>query len=237
MPAASPITAEQLKIVFPSADPADLKTIAADLNLNPVAFGLDSNPRRAHFFAQVRQESGPDLSDLTENLNYGADALLKFGYYKAHPAEAAVDGHSADRDPVTKRYRRAANVQVIANKAYGGRAELGNGDIASGDGWRFRGRGCIQVTGRANYAAISQQCKSLYPGMDVDFVAHPDTMAEFPGAIRSAVGFWVLHGLHKLADKGVTGADVDRITAVINLHTDSYAARRDNFAIARRAFP
>jgi len=229
------VTADPLKIVFPAAAAADLQTIATELQINPPAFGLDSNLRLAHFLAQVRQEVGPGMTDMTENLNYSPAALAKFGYYAARPAEAKADGY--DKDPQTGRILRKANKENIANKAYGGRDELGNGPIASGDGWRYRGRGCIQLTGRANYTAITQQCKLLYPGMDVDYQANPDLMAVLPGAIRSAVGYWVANKLHLLADKGDTGADVDRITAKINLRTDSYAARRDNFGIARRAFP
>jgi putative chitinase len=229
---AAPVTAAQLKIVFPAAADADLQTIAGDLNLHPVAFGLDSNLRLAHFFAQVRQEVGPGMTDMSENLNYSPAALAKFGYYQSRAAEARADGYEKD---ATGRIVRKANKEAIANKAYG--ARLGNGPVESGDGWRFRGRGCIQVTGRSNYAAITRRCQLLYPGMDVDYVANPDLMAQLPGAIRSAVGFWVENGLQLLADKGATGADVDRITAKVNLHTDSYAGRRDNFGIARRAFP
>lgn len=234
--AATPMTLAQLKIVFPAAADADLQTIATELNRDPVTYGLDTNLRRAHFFAQVRQEVGPGMDDMTENLNYSPTALAKFSYYKSRPAEAQADGYA--KDPKTGKIVRRANQEAIANKAYGGRFDdLGNGPIASGDGWRFRGRGCIQVTGRANYAAITQQCKQLYPGLDVDYVANPDLMAALPGAIRSAVGFWIRNRLHLLADKGDTGAAVDAITAKVNLHTDSYASRRDNFGIARRAFP
>ncbi len=230
------VSAAQLKIVFPAAADAVLQTIATDLDLNPTAFGLDSPLRLAHFFAQVRQEVGPGMTDMSENLNYSPAALAKFGYYSKRPDEAKADGY--EKDPKTNRIVRKANTQNIANKAYGGRLDdLGNGPIASGDGWRYRGRGCIQVTGRANYTNITKQCQLLYPGMDVDYVANPDLMAELPGAIRSAVGFWVRNGLHLLADRGDTGADVDRITAKVNLRTDSYPGRRANFVIARRAFP
>lgn len=228
----TPITPAQLKTMFPAAAPDYLVKVAAELNANPAACGLDTLARRAHFLAQVRQESGPGLEAGVESLAYSPESLVKtFGYYKQHPAEAKVDGY--DRDPVTKKVRRPAAQQAIANKAYGGRN--GNGDIASGDGWRFRGRGFIQVTGRANYAAISQQCKAMFPGQAVDFVADPDAMASFPGTVRSAIGYWVQNGLHKLADRGTTGADVDRITAVINQATDSYADRRANFTLALRA--
>jgi putative chitinase len=227
------ITTAQLKAIFPAAAPDYLQKVADELNADLAAYGLDTPQRKAHFFAQVRQESGAGLEALVESLAYSPQALVStFGYYKNHPAEAAQDGY--DKDPVTKKIRRPAAQQTIANKAYGGRN--GNGDIASGDGWRFRGRGFIQVTGRSNYDAISKLCKTLYPGMDVDFVANSDAMGGFPGSVRSAVGFWVLHGLHKLADKGVNEADIDRITAVINPNTDSYPDRRANFTAALNAF-
>lgn len=228
---ATPLSASQLKLIFPAAATDYLGQVAAELNTNLEACGLDTPLRQAHFFAQVRQECGTELQPVDENLNYSAEALKKFSYYQRHPAEALQDGY--DRDPVTRKIRRRAAVETIANKVYAGR--IGNGDVASGDGWRYRGRGFIQVTGRANYADVTRQCQLLYPGMDVDFVSHPDLMAASPGAERSAVGYWIMSGLHKLADMGATGADVDRITAVINKNTDSYGERRANFTIAWNA--
>lgn len=228
----TPVTLARLKIVFPAALDDALQAIATDLAIDPAAYGLDTNLRCAHFFAQVRQEVGEGIRTLTEDLTYSAKALAKFAYYQARPAEALADAYAKDAAGKTV---RKANKEAIANKAYADR--MGNGPVASGDGWRYRGRGCIQLTGRSNYADITETCRKLYPGMDVDYVANPDLTAELPGAVRSAVGFWVRNGLHLLADRGATGADVDRITAKINLKTDSYAARRDNFGIARRAFP
>ena len=69
-----------------------------------------------------------------------------------------------------------------------------------GDGWKFRGRGLIQVTGRANYKAAAAQYGKLY-GDAVDFEADPDKMEDFPYTVRSAVCFWIEHGLQYLADK------------------------------------
>ena len=230
---ASPITAVQLKLVFRDADTAYLAGVADELNRDPAVYGLDTAQRRAHFFAQVRQECGTELRPVSEDLNYSPEALLaKFSYYAGKEAEARQDGYL--RNPTTRKIERKAAVETIANKIYANR--IGNGNVASGDGWAFRGRGFIQVTGRANYASVSQQCKLLYPGMDVDFVASPDLLAATPGAERSAVGFWTLNKLHLLADRGTAGEDVDRITAVVNKKTDTYADRRANFVIAFNAF-
>ena len=222
----------QIKVIFPEAADDYLEQVADELNNDLGAYGLDTLLRRAHFFAQVRQECGPALKAAVESLAYSPTSLsATFGYYKTHPAEALQDGY--DRDPVSKLVRRAALQEMIANKAYANRN--GNGDVASGDGWLFRGRGFIQVTGRANYAAISGQCRKLYPGIELDFVARPTEMETLPGTVRSAVAFWILHHLHTLADRGGTGNDVDRITAAINPHTASFGERRANFAIALNA--
>ena len=230
---ANPIQAAQLKLVFTEAGMAFLQQVADELNTNLALYGLDTVARKAHFFGQVRQECGAGLQAAVESLQYSPQALVAhFGYYQSHPGEATTDGYV--RDPVSKKITRPANQQAIANKVYANR--IGNGDIASGDGWRYRGRGLIQVTGRSNYRRISQQCATLYPGGGVDFEAGPDTMAAFPGAVRSAIGYWTVNGLPKLADHGITGDDVDHITAVINKNTDSYAERRDNFMLALQAF-
>jgi len=229
------VTVSQLQLVFPGAAPGYLAQVVGELelNANPAAFGLDTALRLAHFFAQVRQEAGAAMAAAVENLAYSPEALLvNFGYYRAHQPEAQQDGYV--RDAVSRKVTRPAAQQVIANKVYALRN--GNGDIASGDGWIFRGRGLIQVTGRGNYAAVAGQCARLYPGGEVDFVAKPDAMGEFPGALRSAIGFWMMNKLPEFADHGSTDDDVDNITKVVNLRTDSYAARRANFRICLNAF-
>ncbi|MEQ1622773.1 MAG: hypothetical protein ABL919_15310 [Methylococcales bacterium] len=227
------ITLKQLKAIFSKASDDYLQKVANDLNTDLAKYGLDSPLRRAHFFAQVRQEGGASLQATVESMQYNPGGLKgNFKYYRDHPDEAETDGYV--RDAKTHKITRTAQQPIIANKAYANRN--GNGAPASGDGWNYRGRGLIQVTGRANYADISSQYGKLYSGSNVDFVATPDLMAEFPYSIRSAVCFWIIHGLHKLADKGSLDADVDRITAVINKLTDSYGERRGNFKVAYNAF-
>lgn len=223
------VTITSLKTVFPAAAEADLDAFVHELAACSPACGVGTPLRLAHFLAQVRQETGPALDGLSENLNYSPAALSKFSYYKARPQEAVADGYLKENGRIVRR----ANPEAIANKAYADR--MGNGNVASGDGWRFRGRGCIQVTGRETYAQVTHQCQQLFTGQDVDYVAHPERMAELPGALRSALGYWVMHGLHLLADRGSSGSDVDRITAVVNRYTDSYDDRRANFELAWRA--
>lgn len=194
---------------------------------------MDTPLRRAHFFAQVREEAGEGLRGQVESFEYSPDGLKQtFSHYRHHPEEAAADGYQ--RDPKTRRITRRALGETIANKVYANRN--GNGGIVSGDGWKFRGRGLIQVTGRGNYRAVAGQYKLLYANSDVDFEQSPDRMESFPFYLRSAVCFWIMHGLEKMADKGATDAVVDSITAVINKRTDSYGARRDHFQVMWAAF-
>jgi putative chitinase len=226
------ITADQLAAIFPDADADYLGKVAAELNTDLAGYGLDTALRKAHFFAQVRQEAGAGLEAQVESLNYNEHGLLtQFKYYKNHPSEAATDARQQD---ASGKVTRKADQETIANKVYASR--LGNGDSASGDGWSFRGRGLIQVTGRDNYRATAQQYAKLYPGDAADFEKTPDLMTQFPYTVRSAVCFWIRNNLETLADKGNAPGDVDRITKVVNPATDSYQARQDNFATAFGAF-
>lgn len=186
---------------------------------------LDNVLRLAHFFAQVMQEAGAGLEAQVENLNYSPAALRSlFAYYKSHSDEAIVDGYL--RDPKTNRITRGAHQQAIANKVYANR--IGNGGFASGDGWRYRGRGFIQVTGRSNYRSMTATYKRLYGGKEVDFEAQPELVEQFPYTLRSAVCFWVERDLGKLADAGSNADAVDAITGTVNRNTDSYKQRRAN---------
>lgn len=229
----SRITLAQLKRIFPLAESTLLADMGSELNRDLQAYGLDTALRRAHFFAQVREESGSSFQAKVENLNYRPEALKRlFQYYREHPDEATADGRVSKATPTAKPH--IADQEKIANNVYAERN--GNGEVASGDGWTYRGRGLIQVTGRANYAAIAKQYRNLYAGASIDFETTPQLMSEFPYSVRSAVCFWVGHRLHKLADHGHAPADVDRITAVVNLRTDSYENRRNNFTVANHVF-
>ncbi|MCJ2011864.1 glycoside hydrolase family 19 protein [Methylobacterium sp. J-076] len=232
------ITRKQLAQIFPKAGDDYLDTVASDLNKDLAKFGLGTPLRKAHFFAQLREESGPGLNATVESLSYSPEGLKLFHYYKIHADEAVKDGYVRDRK--TRRITRAAHQETIANKAYSSRN--GNGAAISGDGWTFRGRGLIQITGRANYSAITQQYAKIYAqasssgAKQVSFVAEPDAVSRFPYSLRSAVCFWTLHHLHLLADKGHGDDEVDRITRVVNKATKSYPARREHFRQVYRIF-
>lgn len=150
-------------------------------------YEINTVPRVAAFLAQCGHESA-EFTILTENLNYSGDALKK-----------VWPRHFSDVD--VSYYNR--NPERIANRAY--RDRMGNGNEASGDGWRYRGRGAIQLTGKSNYQAFAQSI-----GYTLDqAVAYLETL---PGAVESAAWFWWKNGLNAIADSG----DMVKMTKRIN---------------------
>lgn len=210
------LTGDRLTSVFPDADTDRLARIAREIDLQLVTARLDSPDRLAHFFGQVQQEVGPRLR-LEESLDYPPDKLgVTFRYFRRHPDEALRFGRT-DEHP--------ADQEAIANRAYADRN--GNGDIESGDGWRYRGRGLKQVTGRANYRAFTEDHAKLFGDL-IDFEAEPELLGTPRYAVRSALWFWRANNLFSLADAGVNQAAADSITAIINPGTNSYVQRWDN---------
>jgi putative chitinase len=229
------ITGDQLQRIFPNGDDAYLAQVASELSVNLAAYGLDSRLRLAHFFGQVRQEAGAKLAAGEENLHYRPETLLNFSYYKNHPDEARQDGYIYD---AAGKLIRPGNDVAIGNKAYGGNAALGNRGVDSGDGYKYRGRGFIQITGRYNYGKLNDQYKATYGATDIDFLANPDAAKQFPYTVRSAVCYWLWNKLPARADLGSTDANVNAITDVINRNTDqdSRQNRINNFKLAYGVF-
>src|SRR5258708_4961538 len=186
------LSAQELTDIMPRADTA--KWLAA-LNDAMREWKIDSAPRMAAFLAQIAHESS-DLNRLDENLRYTAKRLRDV-WPKRFPSLKAATPY-------------ANNPEKLANRVYAGR--LGNADEASGDGWKYRGRGLIQITGLSNY----ESCKDA---LDIDVVSNPDRLLEPAIAARSAAWFWNSHGLNALADHAVgTEAQEDfvQITMIIN---------------------
>ena len=226
-----------MKQLFPGVPPArhcDLKAIADELNAHLDFYKLDTSLRRAHFFAQIRQETGEKLV-VEENFIYKASVLTQyFSYFKCHPDKACEHGYEtrtgwlkANGKPMAR-----SDFEAIANFAYGGRKDLGNGEHTSGDGWNFRGRGLKQLTGRYNYSrfqAWHDQHSAQWPQDRPDFLADPDLLLSMKYATRSAVSFWLNNHLYNIADQGSDAQVVNRITAVVNKATASYPQRREHF--------
>lgn len=166
------VTASQLQRLHISADWVD------PLNQTFQRFGILTPRQQAAFIGQCGHECG-NFRILEENLNYRAETLMKL-WPKRFPT---LD--------IANQYAR--NPKKIANKVYADR--MGNRDEASGDGYRFRGRGCIQLTGHANYFHAGR-------ALGVDFVMEPDLVATPQYAALTAGWFWDTQKLNALAESG-----------------------------------
>jgi putative chitinase len=173
-------------------------------------FQINTPARLAHFLAQTGHESG-GFKVFQENLNYSAKGLT--GIFKKYfkRADGTVD------EPKALAY--AKKPEKIANLVYGGR--MGNGPEASGDGYKFRGRGAIQLTGKDNYTAFF---KSIGLGPDAD-----PNLVGTQYALLSAAWFWSKNGLNKISDEGATDAVVTKITKRVNGGTIGLADRIKHF--------
>lgn len=148
--------------------------------------------RAAHFFAQTAHETG-NFKAFSENLNYSADGLLSvFSKYFKSSAKAL-------------KYHRKP--EMIANLVYGNR--MGNGDEESGDGWKYRGRGALQLTGKNNYKAFSEYLEKP------EILDNPDLVAE-EYAFESALFFFQKNNLWTICDKGVDDETIKQLTKRIN---------------------
>lgn len=197
-----PITPQQLLLILPGARKAPGSIFDA-LNQAMARYRIDSPVRAAAFLAQVGHESR-QLTVYTENLNY-TDATRIAQIFK-HGFDANRNAR-VDPEEVAEAQRYVRNPQALANRAYGGR--MGNGAESSGDGWRYRGRGLIQVTGRANYRAAGQ-------ALGVDMEQSPELLEQPKYAAMSAAWFWQEHGLNELADAGQFEAISRRINGGLN---------------------
>ncbi|WP_349921907.1 glycoside hydrolase family 19 protein [Aeromonas veronii] len=199
-----------------------LAGIAEQINENAIEYKLDTSLRLSHFFAQVRQEAGAKCR-VEEDFTYSSSGLINlFSYFSRNRSEAEHYGYKNGVKYVSKE-----NQEAIANRAYANRN--GNGSVSSGEGWKYRGRGLKQLTGKSNYEIFRQKNLEIH-GEDVDFINNPDLLSSNPKyALRSAVSFWLSNRLYLKADQGDSDDNVDSITAIVNLNTGSYQERKDHF--------
>jgi putative chitinase len=154
-------------------------------------FGINTPLRLAHFLAQCGHESG-GFRATQENLNYSAKGLNGI-FRKYFPTEASAAAYA--RQPAK-----------IASKVYGNR--MGNGPESTGEGYKFRGRGYIQLTGKENYTAFGK-------AIGEDIISNPDVVAS-KYALLSAAWFFSKNGLHRMADEGSSDQVVTKITKRVN---------------------
>jgi putative chitinase len=183
----------KLKSKIPIQVVNELESVMREFNI--------SNPfRLAHFLAQTAHESG-NFKHVRENLNYSAEGLIKV-FPKYFSKETAL--------------WYARKPEAIANVVYGNR--MGNGDKNSGDGFRYRGRGFLGLTGKSNYKAFGDF-------IGVDLVKDPDLVAT-KYALTSAAWFFEKRGLWKICDNGMSDDIVVRVSKLINGGTIGLTDRR-----------
>lgn len=170
------ITELQFKQICPKLAPALIEQYLPLLKVALIHYQINTPLRIAAFIAQLAHESG-EFTHLEENLNYSAERLVTV-FPKYFPDLA-----------VARIYHKQA--EKIANKVYSNR--MGNGNEASGDGFRYRGRGFVQLTGKQNYLAASN-------GLGIDLVSNPDAAGNPGTAFMVAGWFWDSRNLNKLAD-------------------------------------
>lgn len=211
------ITAQAITRIAPAAAP-----YADELVKQMKAAGVMDNVKRASMFlGQVHVESG-GFRTVVESLNYSADAILKtFGRHRISEADAKKFGRIDSEVRKRTGWKLAdqpAHKNALANILYGGewgRKNLGN--TQPGDGWRFRGRGIKQLTGRDNYRRFSRAWLG-----DESLLENPDRVANPDGSVASAVWFWRANGLNEIADRG----SVDAVTKVVNGGTIGLSDRK-----------
>jgi putative chitinase len=198
------ITEHQLKQILPSNK--NIPELCKALNNVLPRYNINTKNRIAGFLAQCGHES-LDFTVLRENLNYSARGLrLTFPRYFRD-------------DVIANQYARQP--QRIANRVYANR--MGNGNEASGDGWKHRGRGAIQLTGKNNYTSFS---KSINKTVD-ETITYLETLE---GAVESACWFWATNMLNRTCDRD----DIMAMTRIINGGTKGLEDRINRYERAKR---
>lgn len=211
------ITQAMIRRVIPNVNKNKLDEFVAMCQQWMFHYGINTDLRQCHWLAQIFHESA-ELKSLEENLNYSQQGLLKtFPKYFKSSEEAAAYAHKP---------------MQIANRVYASR--MGNGVEASGDGWKFRGRGIIMITGREMYRRYGQS--DLCVGNPI---INPEMLSKQPDAYKSGMWYWQTHGLNEIADKdnGINTNDIcTQITKKINGGTLGLAQRMYYLRKLKREF-
>ena len=196
--------ADLLRILPRAGALADL--YAAHLDTAMQRFNITGPARQAAFIATIGHESS-HLRHTIENLSYSAERMMQI-WPGRFPTLESTAGY-------------ARNPQALAGKVYANR--MGHGDEASGDGWKYRGRGLVQLTGKSNYAKCGE-------AVGHDLVTNPQFVEAPALASLSAAWFWSVHGLNAMADKG----DMTAITKRVNGGTTGIVDRLALYEVAKR---
>lgn len=203
-----PISAKTLQLALPKCK--NPQVWAEALNPALARFEINSKARIASFLAQTGHESG-QFNTLVENLNFSAARMLAV-WPKRFPSIAFA-----------AQYER--NPEKLGNFVYANR--IGNGNEASGDGYKYRGRGLIQITGRSNYAAVST-------ALGHDFINAPDDLQLPAFAALSSAWYWASRGLNALADDKTDDNDLEDFTTITKRINGGTVGLKERFALFKQ---
>lgn len=249
-------TIEQLKMVWTNNSPitiSRIEDIVREMNtsyeIDKVKkklyeiFKVDTPLRKAHFFAQAYVESGYSLVGAFkgEDLYYTVEKLRSgspFLTFKNNPENYIKAGKIGGvKNSNGSGWKKIPDEKSIANIAYADANRSPNfrlGNVKQGDGWLFRGRGLLQMTGRDNYYKVNLAINKLLPGI-VDLSLGKDVFTA-KEAVFAGFGIWAFEKIDELADLGNTDAHVNAITRKINISTNSYEERRNAFKRTKLIF-
>ncbi|MHA0110614.1 glycoside hydrolase family 19 protein [Klebsiella pneumoniae] len=225
------ITYTQLKTIFPQASDDNLNTVVVELQGRLKEFKLDSPTRLRHFFSQIKGEVGPQMKGKTEGFQFSPATLRSFSrYYREHPTESETDGYLKNS---AGRIIRRADEQAIGRKHY---LRLnGNRQSNPDDGYNFRGRGLIQVTGYEKYNGFMEGYHDHWHDEAPDTVSEPEKINTMPYAIRSALWFWLHYEVYSL-DQGNGYSDVVAVTKRVNGGDMGLAERQEAYSLCETVF-
>lgn len=202
------VSLSQLKAIMPNSSEENRARFLEPLNKAMAEFRINTPLRISAFLAQLAHESS-HLSRIVESTYYKDPARLLALFPR-------------DFKDVSDASEYVKSPEKCANRIYAN--QNGNGGESSGDGWKYRGRGLIQLTGRANYAECGK-------ALGLEFVGNPELLEQPESACRSAAWFWSVHGCNDLADVGMFGA----ITKKINGGYNGAKERLAVYAAAKKA--
>lgn len=226
-----PITIQDLTKVFPTATDTKREQMADAFNAASASFGTNTCQQKAHFFAQVMEEVGGGITISNgESLNYKAEDLPKqFSKFRLDPTKPyhkTLNGPNA----LAFKYGRSiqngnvANQEMIANIAYANRN--GNGDVASGDGWKYRGKGILQITGKDKYGKINNRIDTDYPSYSTNI--NSNNINNLNEGTVASLAYWKEYKCQESAAKGIDRKYFDAIVDIINRATPSREDRWEN---------
>ncbi|MBV7413181.1 hypothetical protein [Aeromonas sp. sif2433] len=220
------LTYEQLHSIFPRASKTDLDIVLYEVNSNLERFKLNTRTRQRHFFSQIRGEVGVTMEGRTESWEYSPAVLRSFSsYYRSNPQESEIDGYKKDSKG---NIIRRADQQAIGRKHF--QKLNGNRSSNPSDGFNFRGRGLIQITGYEKYNGFKSEYSSYWPGDVPDAVEQPSVINMMPTAIRSALWFWFKYKVY-LCDKNNGFSDVPSVTKRVNGGSVGLDERKEAYKI------